>query len=544
MSGHDVTDTHAAQVALRSSEERYRFLFNSIDAGFCEVGVKFDSSGRAVDYVFLEVNPAFERQSGIDGALGRSMREIAPAHEQKWFDIYGDVARTGQAVRFEQEAKALERWFAVSAFRVGDPKDHRVAVVFDDITGRKHAESRLSDSEARLRELNETLEARVAARTAELDLAHAALRQSQRLEAMGQLTGGVAHDFNNLLTPIIGVLDILQRQGIGGEREQRLIGGAADSADRAKHLVHRLLAFARRQPLQSGAVQVGQLIEGMGDLVARTIGPRIKVVLDVAEGLPPAIADPDQLEMALLNLCANARDAMPRGGVLRICVAMEAIGPEHRSGLPAKEFVRMSVTDTGVGMDETTVARAVEPFFSTKGVGTGAGLGLSMAHGLASQLGGALLIDSTPGAGTQVELWLPVSSAEAQPLPGAPLAEARLSMTGRALVVDDEAAVRMSTADMLAEMGFSVVEAETGEHAIRVMEQDGPFEIVVTDHLMPGMSGVDLAREVQSTWPGTPVLIVSGYAEVEAIEASLPRLSKPFRQSELAARINGMLSDA
>ncbi len=538
-----MTDTRAA-LELQSSEERYRYLFHSIDAGFCLIGVTFDSNGRAIDYVFLEVNPAFERQSGIDGALGRSMREIAPAHEQKWFDIYGDVARTGRAVRFEQEAKALERWFAVSAFRVGDPQDHHVAVIFEDITGRKHAESRLSDSEARLRELNESLEARVAARTAELDLAHAALRQSQRLEAMAQLTGGVAHDFNNLLTPIIGVLDILQRQGIGGEREQRLIGGAVDSADRAKHLVHRLLAFARRQPLQSGAVQVGQLIEGMGELVGRMIGPRIKVELDVAEGLPAAIADPVQLEMALLNLCANACDAMPRGGVLRICVAMEAIGPDHRSGLPANDFVRMSVTDTGVGMDATTVARAVEPFFSTKGVCKGAGLGLSMAHGLASQLGGTLLIDSTPGAGTRVELWLPVSSVEAQTIPGTPPAAPRPGLAGRALVVDDEDAVRMSTADMLAEMGFSVVEAETAEHAIRVMEQDDRFDIVVTDHLMPGMSGVDLAREVQSTWPGTPVLIVSGYAEVKAIQPELPRLSKPFRQSELAARINEMLADA
>ena len=227
-----------------------------------------------------------------------------------------------------------------------------------------------------------------AVETTERHQAEEALRQSQKLEAMGELTGGVAHDFNNLLTPIIGGLDMLRRRGLGGEREHRLIDGALQAADRAKTLVQRLLAFARRQPLQPMAVDVVSLVNGMADLVASTSGPQIKVVVDAAESLPPANADPNQLEMAIFNLAVNARDAMPDGGVLRISVTREVIGPGHRSGLKPGGYIGLSVSDTGKGMDEATLARAIEPFFSTKGLGKGTGLGLSMVHGLASQLGG------------------------------------------------------------------------------------------------------------------------------------------------------------
>jgi PAS domain S-box-containing protein len=367
--------------------------------------------------------------------------------------------------------------------------------------------------------------------------AQEALRQSQKMEAMGQLTGGVAHDFNNLLTPIVGALDMLQRKGVGGEREQRLIGGAAQSAERARTLVQRLLAFARRQPLQPSSVDVGELTRGMAELVGSTTGPQIKVVVEAPQHLPPATADANQLEMAVLNLAVNARDAMPDGGTLRISVEAATVGRQHRSKLKPGRYLQLSVADTGTGMDEATLARAIEPFFSTKGVGKGTGLGLSMVHGLASQLGGAMTISSSPGMGTNVELWLPQSSEAAHPViePGAPPSVS--AGRGTVLLVDDEDLVRLSTADMLTELCYTVVEASSAEEALRLLDRGLNPDIVVTDHLMPGMSGTDLVRLLRKDRPGIMFLVVSGYAETFGLTPDLPRLTKPFRSAELAAAI-------
>jgi CheY-like chemotaxis protein/two-component sensor histidine kinase len=357
---------------------------------------------------------------------------------------------------------------------------------------------------------------------------------------MGQLTGGVAHDLNNLLTPIMGSLDLLHRRGVGNEREQRMIDGALQSADRAKVLVQRLLAFARRQPLQAVAIDVGKLLEGMTDLVASTSGPRVHVELHIDPNLPAARADGNQLEMAFLNLAVNARDAMPNGGRLTIKAKAETLSAGHDTKLAAGEYVCVSVADTGTGMDEATLARAVEPFYSTKGVGKGTGLGLSMVHGLAGQLGGALSIRSKVGIGTNVELWLPISREAVkgtEPTLGTTTATA-----GIALLVDDEQAVRMSTADMLADMGYAVVEAGSAEDALRLIEGGLAFDVLITDHLMVGMTGTELAREVRTRRPGTPVLIVSGYAEVEGIAADLPRLTKPYRRDELATSVADLIT--
>jgi PAS domain S-box-containing protein len=371
-------------------------------------------------------------------------------------------------------------------------------------------------------------------------LAEASLRQSQKLEAMGQLTGGVAHDFNNLLTPIIGGLDLLIRGQVGTERERRLIGGAMKSAERAKVLVQRLLAFARRQPLQINAVNVASLISGMAELLASTLGPRLHVTVRIASDLPSAKADPHQLEMAILNLSVNARDAMPEGGSLRIEAAPAAIGPGHRAALSPGPYIRVSVSDTGMGMDAVTAARAIEPFFSTKGIGQGTGLGLSMVHGLTAQLGGALTIVSTPGLGTTVELWLPVSTepAPATRKPADVLQPA--PALGTVLLVDDEELVRLSTADMLAELGFVVFEAASAEEAMRIAESNAPIDVLITDHLMPGMTGVELAYAVRKRRPRIPVLVISGFAEMEGMAPDLPRLTKPFRQVDLAAILAGL----
>jgi len=371
----------------------------------------------------------------------------------------------------------------------------------------------------------------------DLKTAQEALRQSQKMEAMGQLTGGVAHDFNNLLTPIVGSLDMLQRKGLGNEREQRLIAAAAQSAERARTLVQRLLAFARRQPLQSVAVDVAKLVTGMAELVSSTTGPQIKVVVEAPEDLPPAVADLNQLEMALLNLAVNARDAMPEGGTLRISASVQTVKAGHGSGLRPGPYIRLSVADTGTGMDEATLARAIEPFFSTKGIGRGTGLGLSMVHGLASQLGGGLTISSRPGLGTNVELWLPQSASEPDATHAPTEPSASPHARGTALLVDDEELVRLSTADMLHDLGYDVIEAASAEEALQLLERGESFDLLVTDHLMPGMNGTDLAGAVRNARPGLPVLLVSGYAESDGLVADLPRLTKPFRKDELASSL-------
>lgn len=372
--------------------------------------------------------------------------------------------------------------------------------------------------------------------TTERRAAEEALRQSQKLEAMGQLTGGVAHDFNNLLTPIIGTLDLLSRREIGGEREQRLIGGGLQSAERAKMLVQRLLAFARRQPLQPQPVDVAALIASMSDLIASTSGPRIHIDMDIAAWLPAATAEVNQLEMALLNLAVNARDAMPEGGTLTIAAATADIIDGAVPGLAAGRYVKITVSDTGTGMDEHTRRHAIEPFFSTKGIGKGTGLGLSMVHGLASQLGGALNISSKLGLGTSIELLLPATAASVVPIdqPTDP-ADAAIG-AGTVLLVDDEDPVRQTTAEMLIELGYHVIEAHSGEAAIELIDKHA-IDMIVTDHLMGGMTGTALIEHVRQTAPNLPVLVISGYADAAGIAADVPRLTKPFRSAELAAML-------
>jgi CheY-like chemotaxis protein len=364
--------------------------------------------------------------------------------------------------------------------------------------------------------------------------AQEALLQSQKLESIGQLTGGVAHDFNNLLTPIIGSLDMLQRRGVGGPREQRLIHGAYQSAERAKVLVQRLLAFARRQPLQAVPTDIGMLVSGLADLLASTLGPLVKLVIDVGHGLRAARADASQLEMAILNLCVNARDAMDGAGTLQISVLPAQCGAGEVPQLKPGRYLRIAVRDTGTGMDDATLARAVEPFFSTKGVGKGTGLGLSMAHGVALQLGGALTIESAPGKGTEVAIWLPETLSPAAPVAAEDLDGGGAANAGTVLLVDDEEYIRATAADMLTELGFTVTEAVSGTAALQALDAGFRPNILITDHLMPGMTGVELAYAVRARDPGIRVVIVSGFAEAEGIDPALPRLTKPFVQSELA----------
>lgn len=367
----------------------------------------------------------------------------------------------------------------------------------------------------------------------ELAEAQEALRQSQKMEALGNLTGGVAHDFNNLLAPIVGGLDMLQRRGVGDERDKQLIAGAAQSAERAKTLVQRLLAFARRQPLQPAPVDIAKLVAGMADLIQSTLGPQIEFALEVPDNLPAAKADANQIEMALLNLSVNARDAMPDGGTLRITASEAEVESKYAGDLHPGRYIRLSVADTGIGMDEATLAHAIEPFFSTKGIGKGTGLGLSMVHGLASQLGGLLTIQSRPGMGTNVELWLPVTGDNVKTTATVAQAETANSSAGTALLVDDEKLVRTSTAEMLRELGYQVADASSAEEALALIGTGFRPDLLVTDHLMPGMTGTDLALRIRSEQPEVQVLIVSGYTDKDGIPSDLPHLTKPFRSDEL-----------
>jgi CheY-like chemotaxis protein len=308
-----------------------------------------------------------------------------------------------------------------------------------------------------------------------------------------------------------------------------------EAAERAKVLVQRLLAFARRQPLQSTAIDVANLVTGMAELMKSTTGPQINLVTELGEAMRPAFADVNQLEMALLNLCVNARDAMPNGGTLRVSASEMTICATHRSKLCPGTYICLSVADTGTGMDEGTIARAVEPFFSTKGIGKGTGLGLSMVHGLASQLGGALTIQSQLNVGTNVELWLPVSETAPFEPDAGHANQSDVRSAGKVLLVDDEELIRLSTADMLENLGYEVTEAASAEEAIRLVRGGMRPNLLVTDHLMPGLSGTELARTLRAEYPGTKVLIVSGYADAEGVAPDLPRLTKPFRKDELEA---------
>jgi PAS domain S-box-containing protein len=428
------------------------------------------------------------------------------------------------------------RWIAIRARPVygADGAPLSLTGVSMDITERKRMEEELRNWAA-------TLEQRVEERTHALVEAQDALRQSQKLEAMGQLTGGVAHDFNNLLTPIMGSLDMLHRRGLGNDREKRLISGALESAERARILVQRLLAFARRQPLKPQPIDISALLIEIGPLIGTTLGPRVALDIDAPSPLPPAFADRNQIEMALLNLAVNARDAMPDGGRLAIVATSEEAGTGHAAGLVQGAYVRIAVSDTGIGMDEETRDRAVEPFYSTKDTGEGTGLGLSMVHGLMRQLGGALALTSAPGVGTQVDLWLPIS---ARPLVVQlqVAEETDIKAAGTVLLVDDQDLVRATTAHMLEELGFGVIHARSGEEALGLIDAGATFDLVVTDHLMPGITGAQLAETIRQRVTGAKILLVSGYAD-EGIAPDLPRLAKPFRAVDLAERVLRLLRD-
>jgi signal transduction histidine kinase/CheY-like chemotaxis protein len=393
-----------------------------------------------------------------------------------------------------------------------------------------------------LSDLTRTLEQRVTERTHELMKAQEQLLQSQKMESVGQLTGGIAHDFNNLLMAVMGNLEILRKRVPEEPGLRRLIDGAVQGAQRGASLTQRMLAFARQQDLKTTAADLGALVGGMEELLVRSLGPHIDLHLHVEPDLPPAQVDANQLELALLNLAINARDAMPDGGLIDI-----RVDQRHSDGgdqLRPGNYLRVQLADTGVGMDAATLGRAVEPFFSTKPPGKGTGLGLSMTHGLAVQLGGRLELSSERGVGTVATLWLPMASQPAAAV-AHEAAPAPANRSATILVVDDDPLIAMSTVDMLEDLGHVVIEANSGERALEILDGGRQVDIVMTDQAMPGMTGMQLAEIVRSKRPHLPVLLATGYADLPAGQlANLPRLSKPYQQSQLQAQIEKLLDPA
>jgi PAS domain S-box-containing protein len=822
----DIGDRKEAEAALRESEARYRTLFENVDAGFCIIEMIFDAEGRPVDYRFLEVNPAFEKQAGFSNAAGRRMREIVPEHEELWFERYGRVAMTGEAMQFEDGSAALGKWWDVHAFRIGAPEQRRVALLFKDVTERRRIDSYLRANEARLRfqnelmdatsalsdadsilaatthmlgehlgvdvcayadmeqdqdaftirgdwsapgaasivgtysladfgglavetlrggeplvindniaqlgeeesreflriglrstvcmpylkegrlaalmavhcvtphrwtsdelalvaevtgrswahiervrseaalkesekrfrnmadhapvmmwvtdakgyctylnrfwceftgqtpdqaegfgrlnathpedapeaerafreasasrspfvmeyrlrhsdggyrwaldaaaprfgengeflgyigsvididqrrrierELhytNEELERRIAIALEEQAKAEEGLRQAQKLEALGQLTGGVAHDFNNLLMIVQAGLNLLERSDEQSRRDM-LTARMREAVTRGANLTSQLLAFSRRQELSPEPVDFADLLSGMADLLDRSLGADVEVKLDMAEDLAPIFVDPNALQLAILNLAVNARDAMPKGGAVQIRAANGALED------PRAPSVSISVVDAGEGISPHIMSRIFEPFFTTKEIGKGSGLGLAQVHGFAQQSGGRVEVKSEMGSGTTVTLILPQSKASARPplKPAMAFRAARATgEAGRVLLVEDDNEVAAVTGEMLEHLGWRVNRVASAEAALVALTHSREIDLMLSDVMMPGgLNGVELAREVRRRRPHLPIILASGYSEGvrrEAERAGVPLLPKPFNLDTLAAVI-------
>ncbi|MCG8291585.1 ATP-binding protein [Pseudomonas entomophila] len=648
----------------------YRFLFDTMDEGFCVIEFFDGPHGPLSDYIHVIANAAYARHAGIPNVVGQKLREMVPDEADDWVARYGEVLRTGQPLQFEQELVATGRVLSVTTFRIEPAEKNQVAVLFKDVTERRRAETALQ-------QLNDHLEQRVVAALAERSLfaelversvarvqvldtslrflavnaravkdfeflfgrsikagdslverlagfpeecersvalwrralsgesfneviqfgraerqrhfelrfnplrdangaivgaylfvydisrqvseqqrlleAEDALRQAQKMEAVGQLTGGIAHDFNNLLGGILGAQELIRQRLEQARLDDipALLDTAGDSARRAAALVHRLLAFSRRQTLLPQATSVSALILDIEELIRRSVGPAIAVQVSCAPDLWATFIDPPQLESALLNLCINARDALPDGGRIEIRCENLSLDTERATALDltAGEYLQLSVEDNGRGMPAEVVERAIDPFFTTKPLGQGTGLGLSMAFGFVRQSGGQLQIQSTPGVGTRIDLYLP----RHHEMPKAPevhsMAE-RLAHPGRAriLLVEDQAALRLIIGEVLDEFGHDVEGVEHGPAALALLEHGFVPDLLISDIGLPGgLNGRQVAEACRARHPGLPVLFITGYDESAALsDGQLPArtavLRKPFELPAIANLVAQLLT--
>jgi len=542
----DVTQDYLAAAALRQNEERFRKLADQLAELNATLAQRVEEKTRERDRiwnvsqdlllvadragVWRTVNPAWTRTLGWSEAelLGRTSQWLE--HPDDSGLTRSQVRKLGEAdttVRFESRFRHKDgtyRWLSWTG--VAD-RQHIYAVA-RDVTAEKAAAERLKATEE-------------------------ALLQSQKMEAVGQLTGGIAHDFNNLLTGIVGSLDLLQTRLNQGRTENvgRYIDAAMTSANRAAALTHRLLAFARRQPLIPKSVDANELVVSLEDLLRRTIGEAIDLAIVVSDDLWNTLCDPNQLESALLNLAINARDAMPDGGKLTIATANARVGgvAADNPALAPGDYIAVAVTDTGTGMSAEVAARAFDPFFTTKPIGQGTGLGLSMIYGFARQSNGHATIDSKLGQGTSVRLYLPRHHSGAVAGPASAATTAERSATGATvLVVEDEPAVRAVILEMLDEEGYRTLEAVDGPSGLRILQGNEQIDLLVTDVGLPGINGRQLADQALETRPGLKILFITGYAESVAIadgflQPGMEMITKPFDLDNLSRRVRAMVSN-
>jgi len=536
------------QARLRYSDERFRAALLASGTGtfswyLSDRSLYFDS---ALEQIF-NLTPG-EAPDTDERLLELIHPEDRPAVRQAF-----DQCAEGRdmAVEFRMARPGAVEWLICRAKVLRDAagRPSHVAGACADISARKRVEEALRISEHRLRTLNENLEARVAAEVAERIRTEEALHQAQKMEAVGQLTGGIAHDFNNLLTGIIGSLDLLQRRLRRGEPldVDRYIDAAVSSAQRAGALTQRLLAFSRRQALDLKPVDINQMVASLEDLLHRTTGENIQLVTELAHGLRPACMDVNQLESALINLVVNARDAMPDGGRITVSTASyredSATGGGKQGPAPG-DYILMSVTDTGTGMSSEVLARAFEPFYTTKPIGQGTGLGLSMVYGYIKQAKGYVQIDSVPGRGTSVRLYLPMYKGEAVHL----TAEPNLASEGTGetiLVVEDEPVVRSLVVEVLTELGYQTLEAGDANEALAITESSQRIDLLVSDVGLPGMNGRQMADIVRQQRPTLKILFATGYAESAAardfLGPDMAVITKPFDIESFAAKVREML---
>jgi PAS domain S-box-containing protein len=517
----DLTERRAAEQILRASQEQFRLLVQGV-----------------TDYAIYMLTPSGEISSwnrGAERIKGFAPAEVIGTHFSRFYtpedQAAGEPMRalaTARAEgRYEKEGLRLRKdgtafWanVVIDAVRAEDGTLLGFAKVTRDITTQRESRKALED-------------------------ARETLFQAQKMDAIGQLTGGVAHDFNNLLMVILGSLEILRKRISADPRTISLLENAIAGAKRGRALTQRMLAFARRQELSVESVDLPALINGMSELLKRSLSAPVELEMRFPLELSAVRTDSNQLELALLNLVVNARDAMPKGGTI-VIAAKEWNVTKVRDGLAPGRYVCLSVTDSGEGMDAATLARAAEPFFTTKGVGKGTGLGLPMVHGVAEQSGGRLILKSEKGHGTTAELWLPSAAESAISRPVTPV-EPPPGKTQPllVLVVDDDNLVLHSTSAMLEDLGHRVLEAPSAAHALKLIDVHRDVDLVITDHVMPGMSGAELADILRREWPTLPIVIATGYAELpEGVADRLIRLAKPFSQSEVERAVSVAMRDS
>lgn len=507
----DLSECSDAEATLKRSEEQFRLLVQSV-----------------TDYAIYMLDPTGQVSSwnaGAERIKGYLPAEIIGQHFSRF---YSDEDRAKGEPQRALDTAAREGRFSKEGWRFRkDGSRFWASVVIDPISS---DDGGLIGFAKITRDLTEREQSQ-----RELELAREALFQSQKMDAIGQLTGGVAHDFNNLLMATLSSLELLRKRVSADPQALRLLDTAVEGAQRGATLTQRMLAFARRQDLNPVRVEIPALVQGMADLIKRALGPSLVIETRFPLSLDAVTADVNQLEMALLNLVMNARDAMTDGGKIIVTAEAHLLVDSNPHDLSPGRYVSLCVVDQGAGMDADTLARAMEPFFTTKGVGKGTGLGLSMVHGLAEQSGGRLILESQPGKGTTAALWFPAAGEEgAAPAISPEACIVPPSRLLKVLAVDDDCLVLMNTVALLEDLGHIVLEAQCGDEALAIFRQVQDIDLVITDQAMPNMTGVQFAEIALAERPGVPFILATGYGEIPVgANPAIRKLGKPFRQIDL-----------